>query len=102
MTIENNIRTKIEQSLTPSVFDIVNESHMHSGPATNSHFKLTIVSTDFEGVRPVARHQMVYKVLAEELAGEVHALALHTYSNEEWQVQSKAPQSPNCQGANKG
>ena len=102
MTIENNIRTKIEQSLTPSVFDIVNESHMHSGPATNSHFKLTIVSTEFEGVRPVARHQMVYKVLAEELAGEVHALALHTYSNEEWQIQSEAPQSPNCQGANKG
>lgn len=102
MTIENNIRTKIEQSLTPSVFDIVNESHMHSGPATNSHFKLTIVSTEFAGVRPVARHQMVYKVLAEELAGEVHALALHTYSNEEWQIRSEAPQSPNCQGANKG
>lgn len=72
---------------------------MHSGPATNSHFNLTLVSTSFEGKRAVARHQMVYKALAEELAGEVHAIALHLFTLEEWEKAGNASKaSPNCHG----
>lgn len=99
MTIDQSIRNKVVQEFTPQEVILLNESHMHAGPAENSHFNLTLVSEQFAGKRPVARHQMVYKVLAEELAGEVHALALHLFTPEEWNKAGNSSQaSPNCQG----
>lgn len=98
-TEEKVIEAKVRQGLNVSHLSIENESHMHSGPATNSHFKLVVVSDSFEGKRPVARHQLVYGLLADELAGPVHALALHLYTPQEWQTQSDSvPASPNCRG----
>ena len=96
----DSMAQQIEKKLTelqPVHLDIVNESHMHSGPATDSHYKLTIVSDAFEGKRAVARHQMVYRILADELAGSVHALALHTFASSEWSDELQVPASPNCQ-----
>ena len=99
MTIEQVIRHKVEQEWTIEKLIILNESHMHAGPAANSHFNLTLVSEVFAGKRPVARHQMVYKLLADELAGEVHALALHVFTPEEWQQAGNVSEvSPNCHG----
>jgi BolA protein len=99
MNMEQTIRSKVEQAFAPQELILLNESHMHAGPAADSHFNLTLVSTSFEGKRPVARHQMVYKVLADELAGEVHAMALHLFTLEEWEKAGHASKvSPNCQG----
>ena len=71
--------------LEPSRLDVVNESELHAGhrssPGTGeSHFRVTIVSPRFAGKSRVERHRMVNEILAEELAGKVHALALHTYA----------------------
>ncbi|MEQ3702843.1 MAG: BolA family protein [Thalassolituus sp.] len=96
-TLQSTIERKLG-ALEPIHVEVVNESHMHSGPATDSHFKLVVVSAAFEGIRAVARHQRVYQILAEELAGEVHALALHLYTPNEWQVTNSVPASPNCKG----
>ena len=102
MTVQDTIEQKILTALTPSYLDVINESHMHSGPALESHFKLIIVSSAFDSVRLVARHQQVYKVLADELAGEVHALALHTFTEKEWEdKKGDVRLSPNCLGGGK-
>ena len=99
MSIQANIQSKLAADLTPTLLVVDNESHMHSGPATESHFKLTVVADLFEGLSLVKRHQHVYKLLTEELAHGVHALALHLYSPAEWhQRQQSVPASPNCQG----
>jgi BolA protein len=99
MTIEEQIVTKIEAGLTPTFFEIENESHKHSGPSTTSHFRLVIVSTAFEGTRLIARHRKVNALLADELANDIHALALHTFTKDEWQKRGEnANQSPNCAG----
>jgi BolA protein len=45
---------------------------------------------------------MVYALLAEELAGSVHALALHTYTEAQWQALAEAPASPACRGGMHG
>lgn len=94
------IRQKIVAGFAPVHLEIENESHKHSGPATESHFKLTLVSERFTGLRPVARHQQVYQTLADELGkGGVHALAMHLYTAEEWAHSgSQAPVSPDCRG----
>ncbi|GKX62360.1 transcriptional regulator BolA [Pragia fontium] len=90
-------------ALSPVYLKIINESDRHNVPAgSESHFKVVIVSAAFEGKRPVLRHQMVYQILAQELQQQVHALALHTHTPEEWQTQQHAiPASPECRGGSK-
>lgn len=94
------------QELQPEHIDLVNESMNHAGyfEGKESHFKLTIVSQAFDGKRLVARHQLVYELVAPLLTskgGNVHALAIHAYTPAEWQAQSNSPDSPLCAGQNK-
>ncbi|HUG72791.1 MAG TPA: BolA/IbaG family iron-sulfur metabolism protein [Steroidobacteraceae bacterium] len=44
----------------------------------NVHFEATVVSGQFEGKRPLQRHQLVYRALGERMGGEIHALQLST------------------------
>lgn len=100
--IEEKIRAKLEKQFHPTFMEVVNESFMHSVPkGSESHFKITLASPNFGGMRQVARHQAIYSALAEELEGSVHALALHTFSPEEWSVKSVVPDSPQCLGGSK-
>lgn len=102
MKVQQQIIDKITQQLSPLHFDIFNESHMHSVPENSeTHFKVVIVSKAFEAKRKVARHQLVYSILKDELAGEVHALAIHVYTPEEWSKQPQVSASPNCMGGSK-
>ncbi len=103
MKIQTAIETKITNDMTPEHLDVVNESHMHNvAPGSESHFKLTIVSTAFAGKMLVARHRLVNKLLQEELDGPVHALSMHTYTPQEWlQKNSDVRSSPPCLGGAK-
>lgn len=102
MVVEQTIVEKLKQAFEPVFLQVENESHMHSVPANSeTHFKVTLVSEVFNGMRQVAMHQKVYAVLQEELQGEVHALALHTYTPEKWQQNRQVPDSPNCLGGSK-
>ena len=101
MSMQQQIEFKIRQAFPGAYTELKNESHMHSGPATESHFKLALVSDDFEGVSRVKRHQMIYKILEDEMT-KIHALALHTYSKAEWQqLGNTLPDSPKCAGGSK-
>ena len=42
----------------------------------NTHFEAIVISSDFEGKRPLARHQMVYGTLGDLVGGEIHALSI--------------------------
>ncbi len=102
MQIQQIIERKLTEGLNPDYLEVVNESHRHSVPPNSeTHFKVTIVSSEFDGKRLVGRHQQVYRLLADELAGPVHALALHTYTAQEWAQTGSAPESPNCMGGSK-
>lgn len=79
--------------------EVLDESHMHSR-GLETHFKAVVVSPEFVGLNSVKRHQRVYAVLAE-LMGQMHALALHTYTPDEWAQQGVAPASPTCSGGSK-
>lgn len=98
--VEEIIRSKLTAALDLQLVAIENESDQHSGPpGRESHFKLTLVSEDFQGLMPVKRHQKIYTLLAEEKAGPVHALALHLYTPKEWQAKGgERPDSPDCLG----
>ncbi|MFC5609633.1 BolA family protein [Variovorax soli] len=54
------------------------------------HWYATIVSAEFEGKRPIARHQRVYKTLGEKMhTDEVHALSMKTFTPAEWANQPR-------------
>jgi BolA protein len=85
MSIESALREKLMVGLEPVRLDVINESEMHAGhrssPGTGeSHFRVLVVSDKFTGQSRVARHRMVNQLVAEELAGGLHALALATYA----------------------
>lgn len=102
MMLADTIQQKI-QSLTPSYLDVVNESHKHNVPKdSETHFKLVIVSEEFEGQSLVNRHRMVNKLLSEELAGGVHALSLQTMTAAEWQEKGGSVRdTPECLGGDR-
>lgn len=83
-------------TLQPQHLEVLDESHMHSR-GLETHYKAVIVSAQFAGLNAVKRHQKVYASLGE-LMGQVHALALHAYTPDEWAEQGAAPASPTCKG----
>jgi len=102
MSIQQQIENHLAEQLAPSFLEVNNESDQHNVPANSeTHFRVVIVSENFDGKRLVARHQQVYKALAAELEGPVHALALHTYTAQEWSERQVAPKSPDCLGGSK-
>ncbi len=79
--IADRIRSKLEAALSPMRLDIQDDSAKHSGHSGareggESHFSVLIVSDAFEGLSRVARQRRVNTILAEELAGPVHALSI--------------------------
>jgi len=102
MLVQNQITAKLTEALGPNHLTVENESHKHSVPPNSeTHFKVVVSSDLFEGKRSVQRHQLVYGLLQDEMANGVHALALHTYTPEEWSEVANAPDSPNCMGGSK-
>ncbi len=102
MNLREHIERKLRQALAPAHLEVHDESHMHAVPAgAQSHFKVVVVSEAFQGLPLIQQHRRINELLAEELAGPIHALALHTYTPEQWAARGSAPASPPCQGGSK-
>lgn len=96
--MQATIDEKLNKTLAPEFLEIINESNMHSGPATESHFKVVAVSKAFEGKMLIARHRMINEALADELE-TIHALSLHTMTPDEYfEKAGKIAESPQCKG----
>jgi len=99
--MQSTIENKLTKTLSPEFLEVLNESNMHSGPATESHFKVVAVSKAFEGKMLIARHRMINQALAEEL-NSIHALSLHTMTPDEYfEKAGKVADSPQCKGGGK-
>ncbi len=85
MSIEQQMRLKLIEALEPIRLDLINESELHAGhrgsPGTgNSHFRLLVVAEKFEGLSRLARHRLINEILADELSGQIHALAIQAHA----------------------
>jgi BolA protein len=88
MTTKDQITKKLNEAFIPESLDVLDESHLHEGhaghrPGGATHFRLYIVSKAFEGKSRIDRHRMINSLLAAELSGSVHALAIHAYAPDE-------------------
>lgn len=90
MQVRAAIERKLSQGLAPSRLDVIDDSGRHVGhaghsPGGETHFRIEIVSPAFTGKSRIERHRLVNALLAEELAGPVHALQLATLTPDEAQ-----------------
>lgn len=86
--VKDAIERKLKQGLSPSALTVIDKSHHHAGHGHShadgeTHFHVEVVSAAFGGKSRVERHRMVNALLAEELAGRVHALAIAARTPEE-------------------
>ena len=82
MSTKDAIINKLREAFVPESLDVSDESHLHEGhaghrPGGETHFRVYIVSPSFEGKSRIERHRMINATLSAELAGSVHALAIH-------------------------
>jgi len=85
MSVAQIINDTLVDALAPMHLDIINESSMHNVPANSeTHFKVIVVSNSFTDNTLIQRHRTINKLLADQLAGPIHALSLHTHTENEW------------------
>jgi BolA protein len=73
---------KLTETFAPQSLKVVDESHQHEGhaghrPGGQTHFRIYIVAELFKGMTRIERHRLINRTLERELAGGVHALAIH-------------------------
>ena len=93
MKIADIIEKKLTEALTPVRLDVVDESALHAGhagarPEGESHFRLLVVSDHFENRGRLERQRLVYKILGDLMATDIHALSIKTLTPEEMAKQA--------------
>jgi BolA family transcriptional regulator, general stress-responsive regulator len=80
------IRERLQTALAPSVLQISDDSHLHAGhegaKSGGGHYSVKIVSSQFNGLAPLARHRLIYAALGELMQKEIHALAIQAHAEE--------------------
>uniref|UniRef100_A0AAY4DWD8 BolA-like protein 1 n=1 Tax=Denticeps clupeoides TaxID=299321 RepID=A0AAY4DWD8_9TELE len=100
--VEAAVRTKLTQALQPVHLEVLNESHMHAVPkGSESHFRVRVVSQQFEGVSLLQRHRLVNEALKDELSTCIHALAIEAKTPQQWDSNPTVGKSPPCLGGSK-
>jgi len=81
VTVKENIELKVNKAIKSEFLEVIDESHKHAGhvgarPEGETHFHINMTSSELDGKSRVERQRLIYKILADELAGPVHALSL--------------------------
>ncbi|KAJ7361872.1 BolA-like protein 1 [Desmophyllum pertusum] len=100
MSVQEAITQKLTKEFKPVYLDVMNESYMHNVPkGSETHFKVVVVSSNFDDKPLIQRHRMVNEILKEELTTGVHALSIQAKTPEQWESSTKSvPKSPPCMG----
>ena len=94
--IESQIINTLSTSMNLLSFKIINESFMHNVPkGSESHFKIVVVTNDFNNLSIIKRHKLIYKTL-DSLMNKIHALSIHAFNEEEFKLNPIILDSPEC------
>ena len=79
--VAETIRSKLASAFAPAKLEVIDDSDKHAGHSGHreggeSHFTVVIEAAAFSGVARIQRQRKIYGVLAEELAGPIHALSV--------------------------
>ena len=94
--IESQIINTLSTFMNLSSLKIINESFMHNVPkGSESHFKIVVVTNDFNNLSIIKRHKLIYKTL-DNLMNKIHALSIHAFNEEEFKLNPIILDSPEC------
>ena len=94
--IESQIVNTLSSFMNLVSLKIVNESFMHNVPeGSESHFKIVVVTNDFNNLSIIQRHKLIYKIL-DNLMNKIHALSIHAFNEEEFKLNPVIIDSPEC------
>ena len=97
--VQTSIIAKLTEAFAPLHLDVVNESYKHNVPTgSETHFKVTVVSSAFDNQKLIARHRLVNAALSDELKGPVHALSISAKTLVQWEKVTTPHTTPNCTG----
>lgn len=110
MLIQKSITQKIHSAIPVDFLEIENESSgHHRDPDGETHFRLIVVSNDFQGKSRIDRQRLIMNLLEEERKQGLHALTLRTLTPQEWESEQRQPlgassfgRSPSCRGGGLG
>jgi BolA family transcriptional regulator, general stress-responsive regulator len=81
------MRALLSGNLHTDAIELIDDSHLHAGHAGaregKGHFRARIVSRDFAGLRPLQRHQLVYRSLGDMMRTDIHALTITALTPDE-------------------
>ncbi len=91
MKIADLIEQRLTEALAPEILEVKDESHLHAGHAGaraggESHFRLLVVSRNFEGLSRIDRQRRVNEILRDALKEQIHALAMRTLTPDEYRA----------------
>lgn len=85
---KESLEERLREKLDATHVEVVDESHLHAGHAGardgGGHYRAVIVSERFAGLNRVKAQQLVYSVVDDWMGGEIHALAMKTFTPEGW------------------
>ena len=71
---------RLENGLRPDHLEVIDDSHHHAGHAGaadgRGHFTVLVVSQRFAGLGTLKRHKLVYEVVGDMMATDIHALSI--------------------------
>jgi len=80
----DRIQSLLSSALNVTAIEVIDDSHLHAGHAGardgRGHFRVRIVASDFEGLRPIQRHQLVYRSLGDMMQTDIHALSIAAFT----------------------
>lgn len=98
MKVQSLLEKRLNEGLNPLLLKVVNESPNHNVPeGSESHFRVLIVSDQFEGLSLIQRHQKVYQLISEPIRDKIHAFSQRTLTSKEFKDQGgQLGSSPPC------
>lgn len=102
MKLQERLRSKLEQELSPTHLQVVNDSHNHSR-GIETHFTIVVISPKFEGMSKLDRQRLVEGLFKEERTQGLHALSQKTFTPNEWEKikDTFEIEVPACRGGGK-
>ena len=103
MDIQQQIEQKLMTGFNPIHLEVIDESHEHNVPkGSKTHFRVVIVSPNFEGKSRMERHRKIYRELRVELDGLIKTLSVLPFDPTEWVGRERLlPSSPSCLGGSR-
>jgi BolA protein len=88
MTTLELIESRLRSTLAPDHLELEDDSAKHAGhrgaTSGGGHYRLVIVSAEFEGKTLIDRHRLVNEALRDLFGPQIHALSMRTLTPDQW------------------